>query len=308
MPESPLFTAPADAQRLIGTLHEPVLVLDEDFRVLQANAAFYDSFSTTPEETRGTVLFDCAGGAWDVSSLRDPLRRLVRDGTAFEHLEVDRPFPECGRRALHVNGRRLGGDRDAPPRILLTIDDVTEKQKLKTENQEHADELQRVEREYQTLLGNVHVALFLLRVRRAGDSSVEASSAEPPQREEDPRFEFVRISESEEARKGRANAEVRGKTPREVFEAETGAALEARCRRCVRRQEVLTYEEEHDVLAEPSTWHTRLTPVVEANEVTYLVGMSREISARREAEQTVQESEERLRGLANSIPGILYQF
>ncbi len=72
------------AQRLlldiIDTVREPLIVLDAEFRVTQANRAFFRTFRVEPQDTIGEVLFTLGDGQWDIA----PLRELLRDKLAVE--------------------------------------------------------------------------------------------------------------------------------------------------------------------------------------------------------------------------------
>ena len=46
------------AEAIVATIHEPLLVLNKDFRIKSANPAFYKTFQITEEETLGKVLFE----------------------------------------------------------------------------------------------------------------------------------------------------------------------------------------------------------------------------------------------------------
>jgi len=48
------------AEAIIATVHEPLIVLDENLRVQTANRSFYEDFQVTPEETANRLLFDLA--------------------------------------------------------------------------------------------------------------------------------------------------------------------------------------------------------------------------------------------------------
>lgn len=132
---------PADAQRIVDALHEPLLVLDEDLVVRQVNPAFYDTFATTPEETLGTPFFELGGGHFDHPALRGPLDTLHHDGTAFEKVELDQSFKGLGRRVLQINGNTLQVKDEVSRPILIAINDVTESRRLETKLRRHAKEL-----------------------------------------------------------------------------------------------------------------------------------------------------------------------
>ncbi|HXD22369.1 MAG TPA: PAS domain-containing protein, partial [Gemmatimonadaceae bacterium] len=59
---------------IIDTIREPLLVLDHDFRVMQANRAFFDTFFVGRDDTIGELLFALGDGQWDIAPLRDLLR------------------------------------------------------------------------------------------------------------------------------------------------------------------------------------------------------------------------------------------
>ena len=55
------FTVIADAlafaEGIVDTVREPVLVLDQDLRVIAANRSFYSAFKVSPEDTQGRLLY-----------------------------------------------------------------------------------------------------------------------------------------------------------------------------------------------------------------------------------------------------------
>ncbi len=59
---SPGTDALADPQRIVDTLHEPLLVVGTDLTVRQVNPAFYRVFSTAPDDTIGASLYEMGGG------------------------------------------------------------------------------------------------------------------------------------------------------------------------------------------------------------------------------------------------------
>jgi signal transduction histidine kinase len=112
---------------IIDTVREPLLVLDPEFRVLQANRAFFRTFRVEPQDTIGEVLFALGDGQWDIA----PLRALLRDRLAVEpdlhDFEVDHVFPGIGRKIMQLNARLVSQGANLPRIILLAIEDVTER-------------------------------------------------------------------------------------------------------------------------------------------------------------------------------------
>ena len=135
------------AQRLlldiIDTVREPLIVLDAEFRVTQANRAFFRTFRVEPQDTIGEVLFTLGDGQWDIA----PLRELLRDKLAVEpqlnDFDVDHEFPGIGRKIMLLNARLVSQGPNMPRIILLAIEDVTERRFTEWRLADQHRELQR---------------------------------------------------------------------------------------------------------------------------------------------------------------------
>lgn len=146
LPEGAAGDVPA-AQRLlldiIDTVREPLIVLDAEFRVTQANRAFFRTFRVEPQDTIGEVLFTLGDGQWDIA----PLRELLRDKLAVEpqlnDFDVDHQFPGIGRKIMLLNARLVSQGPHLPRIILLAIEDITERRFTEWRLAEQHRELQR---------------------------------------------------------------------------------------------------------------------------------------------------------------------
>ncbi len=116
------------AANIVETMREPLLVLDEQLRVVQANQSFYRTFQTTPREVEQQRLYHLCNGAWNMSDLRSQLEEILPERKSFRDYIVDKPFPQVGRKKLALNGRRLEQDVALPGRILLAIEDITDRE------------------------------------------------------------------------------------------------------------------------------------------------------------------------------------
>src|SRR5437660_11015740 len=64
-------------------------------------------------------------------TLRASLEDILHRNRFFDDFEVTHDFEHIGRRTMLLNARRLNTDeQDAPRRILLAIDDITESKQL----------------------------------------------------------------------------------------------------------------------------------------------------------------------------------
>ena len=113
------------AESITETMRDPLLVLDEQFKVISANSAFYLTFKVKKEDTEGQVIYEIGHRQWDIPQLREMLKDIADKNTVFDGYRVEHDFPEIGRRIMQLNARRVIGGADIKPKILLSIEDIT---------------------------------------------------------------------------------------------------------------------------------------------------------------------------------------
>ena len=134
-------------ESIINTLRDPLITLDENFRVVTVNRSFYTFFKTKPENTVGQQIFELGNRQWDIPELRTLLQH-----TRFDDYVVEHDFANIGRRIMCLNARLVEQDEDKKKIILLTMEDITKqadkleiaKEELAFQNKERdkrADEL-----------------------------------------------------------------------------------------------------------------------------------------------------------------------
>ena len=134
------FSAVADAsalaQGIVDTVREPVLVLDEELRVIAASRSFYSAFKVTAEDTQGKLLYALGAGQWDIPELRVLLENIIPEHGVMEGHEVAHEFPDLGQRTMRLNARQVFYKGGANRTILLGIEDVTAQRVLEREKDE----------------------------------------------------------------------------------------------------------------------------------------------------------------------------
>jgi nitrogen-specific signal transduction histidine kinase len=121
------------AQSIVDTVREPVVVLDQDLRVIAASRSFYSKFKVTPEETQGKPLFSLGDGQWDIPKLRTLLEKIIPQHGVMDDYEVEHEFPDIGHRTMLLNARQVLYKEGASPTILLGIEDITGQRILERE-------------------------------------------------------------------------------------------------------------------------------------------------------------------------------
>lgn len=115
------------AESIVETVRDPLIVLDSQLRVEHANGAFYRTLSVAPGETVGRFLFDLGNRQWDNPDLRRLLGAILPTDTTVNDVEVSHDFQHLGRRTMLVNARRIREPEGQVERILLALEDVTER-------------------------------------------------------------------------------------------------------------------------------------------------------------------------------------
>jgi two-component system CheB/CheR fusion protein len=133
------------AAGIVEAVQVPLLVLDEDMRVISANEAFYQAFGSSVAETQKKSLFELSGGAWDVPSLRASLGEMLAKNTRLRGLEVEHEFPHQGRRRMSLSARSVHS-RTGVPMLLLALEDITERAELLVHTQQAKEEAEKANR------------------------------------------------------------------------------------------------------------------------------------------------------------------
>jgi two-component sensor histidine kinase len=137
LPNSPLLIDLDDArplaQAIVDTIRDPLLVLDQDLRVVTASRAFYQAFRMKRQDIHGRPVYGLGDGQWDIPELRLLLEGVAPQHAVMEAYEVERDFPIIGRRSMLLNARELFFQKNSRKLILLTIEDVTDRRAAERE-------------------------------------------------------------------------------------------------------------------------------------------------------------------------------
>ncbi len=118
------------SESIINTVREPLIVLDQNLRVLSVSRSFYDFFKVIPEETLGKLIYDLGNKQWNIPKLRELLETILPQQTTFDDYEVEHNFATIGRRIMLLNARQIQQAYGKERIILLAIEDITERKEI----------------------------------------------------------------------------------------------------------------------------------------------------------------------------------
>ena len=113
------------AESIVNTVREPLIVLDQELRVVTASRSFYEVFKVRPEDTVGQLIYNLGNKQWDIPRLRELLETILPEKATFDDYEVEHDFTTIGRRTMLLNARRIPNPPEKLKVILLAIEDIT---------------------------------------------------------------------------------------------------------------------------------------------------------------------------------------
>jgi PAS domain-containing protein len=115
------------AEDIVATVHQSLLILDQDLKVVSASRYFYEVFKVAPEATEKQSVYDLGDHQWDIPKLRELLEEILPKTTTFDNFEVEHDFPGLGKRTMLLNARQIvQKSSDRKKLILIAIEDITE--------------------------------------------------------------------------------------------------------------------------------------------------------------------------------------
>ena len=117
-------------ESVLNTVRVPLIVLDQELKVVSASRAFYNVFQVKPEETVGQLIYDLGNHQWDIPELRELLEDILPQKVSFDNYEVEHEFSTIGQRIMLLNARQIQRGLEKEKIILLAIEDITQRREI----------------------------------------------------------------------------------------------------------------------------------------------------------------------------------
>jgi two-component system CheB/CheR fusion protein len=155
-----------NAETIVETVWEPLLVLDRDLRVQRANAAFYRVFQIDSHSINGRSFAELEDRAWDDTDLLSKLRQVIPENSRLSDFELQTTFSKIGQRIVLLNAHRIFWEGSGTQMILMAIEDITNRKR----DQEQAtllarEQAARAEAESQNRLKDEFLAMLAHELR-----------------------------------------------------------------------------------------------------------------------------------------------
>ena len=141
-----------------------------------------------------------------------------------------------------------------------------------TDLKETEKEMSRLTKEYEKVFNGTQDSMFLMKVLDNGN------------------FMYIRNNLAHQNKTGILLDYIMNKTPQELLGKEMGDIVSKNYQACVDARKSITYEESLDLPGGNYIWSTTLTPIIEENLVSYIVGSAMDITERKKLELKLERS------------------
>ncbi len=115
------------AEDIINTVREPLVILDQEMRLISANQSFFNTFKLNNKTTEDEKFYEIGDAMWNIPSLRNLLEETLEKSRELNDFEFEHNFHKIGHKKMLLNARKIyRGDIDTDM-ILLAIEDVKKK-------------------------------------------------------------------------------------------------------------------------------------------------------------------------------------
>jgi two-component system, chemotaxis family, CheB/CheR fusion protein len=116
------------AERIVQTVREPLLVLDDALRILASNLAFSQLIGLGPHDLQGKLFVELSTGEQAFQRLTPKLEAVVHSGDTVEAFLLTTEFDFTRGRRFHLYARRLvDGGVAAGGQVLVVLDELNAK-------------------------------------------------------------------------------------------------------------------------------------------------------------------------------------
>ena len=177
---------------------------------------------------------------------------------------------------IRCRGLAIRDQNGKAVRMLGAHSDITDFKKTELE-------LSRLTNEYEIVFNGTQEAMFLIKVLENGD------------------FLYVRNNFTHQSKTGISLDQIMNKLPHELLGKELGDVVIENYKRCVASRDHINYEEFLTFPGGEHLWSTTLTPIIEGDRVTHIVGSASDITERKKMELELETfaNYDKLTGLPN---------
>ncbi|MFD1605401.1 CheR family methyltransferase [Flavobacterium artemisiae] len=126
-------------ESIINTIKQPLVIIDKNFIIRNANPSFYNYFKTTEEQTEGFSILDIGNSNWNNPLFIESVLKKVSRNEIAENFKMQFNFDNSNKKTMLITASLLP-DSTANGKILIALEDITDLEKslesINSKNQE----------------------------------------------------------------------------------------------------------------------------------------------------------------------------
>ena len=112
------------AENIINTVREPLIVLDQNLKVISANRTFFETFKLKKSETEGEKIYKIGNNEWNIPILQKLLEEILLKNNEINDFKFEHNFHKIGNKKMILNARRIYRGDIGTELILLAMENV----------------------------------------------------------------------------------------------------------------------------------------------------------------------------------------
>lgn len=135
-------------ESIVKTIREPLIIIDKNFIIKNANPSFYKYFKTHEENTEGFSIFDIINGQWNRPQFKETVLKKLAQNNIVENFKIEFQSSAGEKQIMILNASPI---LNSVPEgmILIALEDITELEhsgeSLKSKNTELLDHNKQLE-------------------------------------------------------------------------------------------------------------------------------------------------------------------
>lgn len=112
------------ARSITDTVREPLLILNQDFKIVSASESFYNRFTIKADMAEGTLLFELDNNQWDIPGLKKLLQEVISEQKSIRDHQITSNFKDPGCRSFLVNVNLLNSKFIKDSLVIISFKEV----------------------------------------------------------------------------------------------------------------------------------------------------------------------------------------
>lgn len=112
-------------ESIVNTVREPLIIIDQTFKVHSANPAFYSFFRTDEEHTEGFSILEIGNAQWNIPEIKESVLKKISRNETVENVKLNFKFSDGRKKIILFNASRI---IDSVPEglTLIALNDITD--------------------------------------------------------------------------------------------------------------------------------------------------------------------------------------